>query len=55
MDCTVEHFPGIAAIPENVWSRFLPGEAEGWSYYKAVEAAPPPGFRFEAILKRLKG
>ena len=49
MDCTVEHFPGVAAIPEQVWSSLLPGEAEGWSYYKAVEASPPPGFTFEAI------
>ena len=53
MGCTVENYSGIAAIPQRVWSRLLPGEAEGWSYYKAVEASPPPGFRFEAIAVKI--
>ncbi|MEZ5817678.1 MAG: GNAT family N-acetyltransferase [Hyphomicrobiaceae bacterium] len=40
---------GVGAIAEADWQRLFPDEAEGWAYYRAVEAAPPPGFRFEAI------
>lgn len=41
--------PGVGAIEEADWARLFPDEAEGWHYYRAVEAAPPPGFRFEAM------
>lgn len=51
----IEHFPGVGAIPEADWNRLFPDEAEGWSYYAAVEGAPPPGFRFEAIALRRQG
>ncbi len=52
---TVEHFSGVAAIAEADWNRLFPDEAEGWDYYSAIEAAPPPGFRFEAIAVRDNG
>jgi len=32
------------------WSRLLPDEAEDWSYFRTVEAFPPPGFKLGAIL-----
>ncbi|MGE0767255.1 MAG: GNAT family N-acetyltransferase [Hyphomicrobiaceae bacterium] len=46
---------GVGAVPEADWSRLFPGEAEGWHYYRAVEAAPPPGFHFEAIAVHDRG
>jgi hypothetical protein len=48
----VETVPGVGAIPEADWARLFPDEAEGWAYYRAVEARPPPGFRFEAMVVR---
>lgn len=45
----VEHYAGVGTIPEADWQRLFPDDAEGWSYYRAVEGSPPPGFRFEAI------
>jgi len=45
----VSVLPGVGAIAEADWARLFPDEAEGWAYYRAIEAAPPPGFRFEAI------
>ena len=47
-----EALPGVGAIPEADWARLFPDEAEDWAYYKAVEATPPPGFRFEAMVVR---
>ncbi len=47
-----ESASGVGAIPEADWTRLFPDEAEGWAYYKAVEATPPPGFRFEAMVVR---
>lgn len=47
-----ESVSGVGAIPEADWTRLFPDEAEGWAYYKAVEATPPPGFRFEAMVVR---
>ena len=52
---SVEFFPGVAAVPEAEWTRLFPQDAEGHAYYTAVEGAPPPGFRFEAIAVRRKG
>lgn len=51
----VEHFPGVASIPEADWTRLFPDEAEAWAYYTAIEGAPPPGFRFEAVAVRRAG
>lgn len=42
--------PGVAAIPREVWTAFFPTDVEGWDYYVACEAAPPPAFTFQAIL-----
>ncbi len=52
---SVETLDGIGAIPREDWGRLFPDEAEGWAYYRAVEAAPPPGFRFGAIVARDNG
>jgi hypothetical protein len=46
---TASILAGVSAIPEADWTRLFPDDAEGWAYYCAIEAAPPPGFRFEAI------
>lgn len=46
---TVAHFSGVSAVPEQDWRRFFPDDAEDWSYYRAIEFTPPPGFQFEAI------
>lgn len=51
-DLVVEHVPGVASISEADWERLFPDDAEGWAYYAAVEKAPLPGFRFEAITVR---
>lgn len=51
----VETLPGVGAIPEADWTRLFPDDAEGWEYYRAVESAPPPGFRFEAMVVREGG
>lgn len=48
-ELSVSMLPGVGAIAEADWSRLFPDDAEGWAYYRAIEAAPPPGFRFEAI------
>lgn len=40
---------GVGALPEAAWSRLFPDEAEGWSYYRACEAVPPPGLSLSAI------
>ncbi len=45
----VEHHSGVSRIAEGDWTRLFPQDAEGWAYYKAIEAEPPPGFQFEAI------
>ena len=46
---TIEHFSGVGEIAEQDWDRFFPDDAEGRAYYRAIEAAPPSGFSFEAI------
>lgn len=45
----VRILPGVRAVPREVWDALFPGEAEGWAYYAACEAAPPPAFSFSAI------
>lgn len=52
MTLSVETVAGVGALPEADWTRLFPDDAEGWAYYRAVEAAPPPGFRFEAMVVR---
>ncbi|MFX5922300.1 hypothetical protein ABTE55_19160, partial [Acinetobacter baumannii] len=42
-------FPGVSAIGRADWAALFPGEAEGWEYYAACEAAPPAVFKFSAI------
>ena len=49
------HFPGVASVDAADWTRLFPDDAEGWSYYAAVEGATPPGFRFEAAAVRRAG
>ena len=41
--------PGVGAVARHDWDRLFPEDAEGWSYYSACEAVPPPGFQFKAI------
>ena len=52
---TVERLGGVGHIPESEWLRLLPRDAEGWAYYRAIEAAPPPGFQFQALAVRQDG
>lgn len=52
---TVERLDGVGEMAERDWVRLLPKDAEGWSYYRAIEASPPPGFRFRAISVRQHG
>ncbi len=47
--------PGVAAIPRDVWASFFPGDAEGWDYYVACEASPPPEFALSAITVSRRG
>ncbi len=42
-------FAGVSAISRADWVALFPGEAEGWDYYAACEAAPPAVFKFSAI------
>ena len=46
---------GVGEISEADWTRLFPDDAEGWAYYRAIEAAPPPGFRFEALAVHDRG
>jgi hypothetical protein len=41
--------PGVEAIGREAWTALFPTDAEGWDYYVACEASPPPAFRFQAI------
>ena len=41
--------PGVRATSRGAWDSLFPGDAEGWDYYAACEAAPPPAFAFSAI------
>ncbi|HJU31086.1 MAG TPA: hypothetical protein VJ740_06525, partial [Hyphomicrobiaceae bacterium] len=40
---------GVREIPRAAWGELFPGDAEGWDYYAACEASPPPAFSFSAI------
>jgi hypothetical protein len=44
-----EILSGVAAISRQSWMSLFPGDAEGWDYYVACEASPPPAFKFSAI------
>jgi hypothetical protein len=41
--------PGVGAVSREAWTALFPGDAEGWDYYVACEASPPPAFAFSAI------
>lgn len=45
----------IAAIGREAWERCLPGEAENYDYYLAVEEAGVPGFAFRYLAVREAG
>ena len=40
----------IESTSPTAWSRLLPGQAEDWHYFRAVERSPPPGFQLGVIL-----
>src|SRR5438477_6976258 len=42
--------PGVGAIPREAWTALFPTDVEGWDYYVACEASPPPAFIFQAIV-----
>lgn len=46
---------GVSAIPRQSWDELFPGEAEGWDYYAACEASPPPVFKLSAIAVSREG
>jgi Peptidogalycan biosysnthesis/recognition len=46
---TARSYRSITKIPRDTWEQMLPGEPENWDFYKAVESAPPPGFKLGAI------
>jgi peptidoglycan biosynthesis/recognition FemAB-like protein len=48
-DYQAQVLPGVAAIPREAWTALFPTDAEGWDYYVACEASPPPAFKFQAI------
>jgi predicted N-acyltransferase len=50
---TFRAHPSIAAIPRDEWQRILPGEPESWDFYRAIEDAPPPGFRLGVVSAHL--
>ena len=41
--------PGVRTVPREDWDALFAGDAEGWDYYVACEANPPPAFTFAAI------
>jgi hypothetical protein len=41
--------PGVEAIGREAWTALFPNDAEGWDYYVACKAFPPPAFTFQAI------
>jgi hypothetical protein len=47
--------PGVRAIPRSSWTTLFPDDCEGWDYYTACEAAPPPAFAFSAIAVTMHG
>jgi hypothetical protein len=46
---------GVREIPRDAWSDLFPGDSEGWDYYAACEACPPPAFGFSAIAVTSQG
>jgi hypothetical protein len=47
--------PGVRAIARSSWTSLFPDDCEGWDYYAACEAAPPPAFAFSAIAVTMRG
>jgi Acetyltransferase (GNAT) domain len=52
LGCCATLHSSIEAIPQEVWDGMLPGDPESYEFYRAVEPAPPPGFRLGAISVR---
>jgi hypothetical protein len=50
LDLIASFCTSVESTSASAWSRLLPGEAEDWSYFRTVEASPPPGFKLGAIL-----
>lgn len=50
-----QFLPSITGIAAEDWSALFPDDAEGWDYYAACEASPPPEFSFAAIAVRRNG
>jgi hypothetical protein len=45
----------LDAVSASDWANLLPGKGEDWTYFKTLEAVPPPGFRLGAIVVRDEG
>jgi predicted N-acyltransferase len=43
------HLSSIADVAREQWDRLRPGAAEGYDYFRACEAATPPGFKVSAL------
>lgn len=52
---TASEQPSIRDIPQATWDGFFPGDAEGWRYYAAIEAAPLAGFETAYVAVRDAG
>ena len=48
-DIHVRSFGSVTAIARQTWDGLLPGEAENWDFYAAVEKSPPAGFKLGAL------
>lgn len=50
------HFANSSgALGPSEWANLLPGKGEDRSYFKTLEAVPPPGFRLGAIVVKDEG
>jgi hypothetical protein len=54
-DYQAQVLSGVAAIPREAWTALFPTDTEGWDYYVACEASPPPAFKFQAITVTAQG
>jgi hypothetical protein len=51
----VRYVDSISQIDPRAWDDLLPGCGADWSYFRTVEAFPPPGFRLSAIVAESDG
>ncbi|MDX2205435.1 MAG: hypothetical protein NW223_21985 [Hyphomicrobiaceae bacterium] len=42
-------YASIGQLSRERWTALFPDDAEGWDYYLACEASPPPAFSFSAV------